>query len=273
MRQSSTGARRSGVGLLLCQWRVARGWSQLALAIEAGISARHLGFIEIGRACPSREMVLLLAATLDVPLHERNILLVAAGYAPIYPTREVVLPDQLARIQPALECILEKHEPFPALVTDRHWNLLISNRSCRRIFGLFLEFRPSNTVRVCFDPAGLRPFITNWETLASAHVQQLHREIMASPRPEDEGKLLDELLSFPGVPAAWRRFDATADIPSLLPLDLRKGDLRATFLSSFTAFSMPHEAAQQGTRIECMYPADASTDAFARGLAARAERR
>jgi transcriptional regulator with XRE-family HTH domain len=269
MRHSSTGARGSPFGLLLRQWRAARRQSQLALATEAGISARHLGFIEIGRACPSRDMVLLLAATLDVPLHERNILLVAAGYAPMYRTSEIVPADQLARIRPALEYILEKHEPFPALVTDRHWNLLISNRSCRRVFGLFLDFRPLNTVSACFDPAGLRPFIANWEILASAHVQQLHREILASPPSEEAGALLDELLSFPGVPAAWRRLDTTANIPSLLPLDLRKGDLRATFLSSFTSFSMPHEATQQGVRIECMFPADPTTDAFVRGLAAK----
>ena len=128
--------------------------------------------------------------------------------------------------------------------------------------------RPLNTVRVCFDPAGLRPFIANWEALAAAHVQQLHREMLADPRAEAARALLDELMSFPGVPFAWRRFDPAADIPPLLPLDLKKGQLRATFLSSFTSFSMPHNATELGLRIECMYPADAGTDAFARALAA-----
>lgn len=270
MRQSSTSTRRSGVGLLLQHWRVVRGLSQLALATEAGISARHLGFIEIGRTCPSRDMVLLLAATLDIPLPECDILLLAAGYAPMRRTSEIVSSDQLARIRAPLEYLLKKHEPFPALVTDRHWNLLMTNRSSRRLFGLFLDARPSNTLSVCFDPAGLRPFITNWQTLASAHVQQLHREILASPSSEEASALLDELLSFPSVPAAWGRFDATAVLPSLLPFDLRRGDLRANFLSAFTSFSMPQEAAQLGVRIECMYPADPSTDAFVRALAEKA---
>jgi len=274
MRERLIGVREPGVGLLLRQWRVARRLSQLALATEAGISARHLGFVEIGRARPSREMLLLLAETLDVPLRERNALLAAAGYAPVYRDTEIVAPGQIARIRTALAYILEKHEPFPALVTDRHWNLLMSNRACRRVFGLFLESaarrdgRPLNTVSVCFDPAGLRPFIANWDALGAAHVHQLHREMLAGVPGEESRALLDELLSFPGVPFAWRRFDPTAEMPLLLPLDLKKGKIRATFLSSFTSFSMPHDATQRGLRIECMYPADAGTDAFARALAA-----
>jgi hypothetical protein len=105
--------------------------------------------------------------------------------------------------------------------------------------------------------------------LASAHVHQLHREMLAGLRSEDASALLDELLSFPSVPFAWRRFDPTVEIPLLLPLDLRRGQLRANFLSSFTSFSMPPDVTLQELRIECMYPADAGTDAFARALAAQ----
>lgn len=179
------------------------------------------------------------------------------------------LSDPLTRIRPALERILEKQEPYPALVTDRHWNLVVANQSCRRVFGLFMDFStwrlPRNTLSVCFDPAGLRPFIANWSTWAAAHVQQLHREVLSSTAPKGVGALLRELLSFPGVPSDWRRLDFAVQIPPLLPLELGKSNLRARFLSSFTSFNMPNDVMDLGLRIECMYPGDAGTERLVRG--------
>src|ERR671923_1173107 len=151
-------------GALLKHWRLARRMSQLALALEAEISARHLSFLETGRAQPSREMVLLLSRVLEVPLRGRNELLTAAGYAPIY--RETALDaPEMAQARRALGFMLRQQEPYPALVLDRHWNILMSNAAMGRVMGLFLDpaalaaLGAPNAMRLSYHPQGLRPFI------------------------------------------------------------------------------------------------------------------
>src|SRR5262245_48999845 len=152
----------SPVGKLIQHWRHVRRKSQLALALEAGVSARHLGFLELGRSQPSREMVVLLADALDVPLRERNSLLVAAGFAPLYRETGLTAPE-LGHARRALGMILEHHEPFPAVVMDPHWNLIQTNASAARFFAHLLAPAappsPANVVRLMFDPAGLRPHV------------------------------------------------------------------------------------------------------------------
>jgi transcriptional regulator with XRE-family HTH domain len=164
------------VGPLLRHWRAARRVSQLDLALDADVSSRHLSFVETGRAQPSREMVLRLAEALEVPLRERNALLLAAGYAPLYRETDLGAPEMVeARL--AVEFILAKQEPYPAIVVDRHWNLLLANPSTHRFLALFLPGPPAgpvNVMRLMFDPRGVRPFVENWEEVARHLVERLH---------------------------------------------------------------------------------------------------
>src|SRR3954463_9464139 len=163
-------------GKLLRRWRDVRGMSQLSLATEAGISTRHLSFLETGRAQPSREMVQLLAGMLDVPLGERNALLVSAGYAPAYGERPLSAPE-LEPVRRALQFTLRQQEPLPALVVDGEWNVVMKNDGAHRMFQLFAEpgdmAQPVNVMRTVFCPGGLRRYIVNWEELAECLVNSL----------------------------------------------------------------------------------------------------
>ena len=208
------------VGRLIQHWRRARRKSQLALALQAGISARHLGFVEIGRANPSREMVLLLAGVLDVPLRERNALLLAAGYAPLYRETGLDAPE-MEHARKAVGLILQHQEPYPAVVMDRHWNMLTSNTGAARFFGQLValpsEGPPANIVRLMFDPAGLRPYVANWETVAEALIQRVHREALGGIPDAGTVSLLEEVLAYPGVPRRWRSPDLLALPSPILP--------------------------------------------------------
>ena len=173
-----------GFGPLLRRWRTRRRLSQLDLAVEAGVSTRHLSFIETGRAQPSREMVLLLARALDVPLRDRNDLLTMAGYAPIYRATSLEAPA-MAQVRRALDFILRQQEPYPALVLDRHWNVLRVNDGSARVQAVFLdpkavaELGPPNAMRLMFHPSGFRPYIVNWEPTAASLIQWLHRDAVS----------------------------------------------------------------------------------------------
>src|SRR5262249_3797806 len=184
------------VGRLIQHWRRARGKSQLALSLEAGISARHLGFVEVGRANPSREMVLLLAGVLDIPLRERNALLLAAGYAPQYGIAGLQAPE-MEHARTAVGLILQHQEPYPAVVMDRHWNMLDSNAAAAGFFSRLIELPsggpPANIIRLMFDPAGLRPFVANWEAVAFALVQRVHREALGGVPDTGTSALLEEV--------------------------------------------------------------------------------
>ncbi|HEU4367010.1 MAG TPA: helix-turn-helix transcriptional regulator [Methylomirabilota bacterium] len=275
MRAMVTAAAETGTprfGDLLRYWRVARRLSQLTLATEAEISSRHLSFLETGRAQPSREMVLLLAGVLDVPLREQNALLTAAGYAAIH--RETALgAPELSQVRRALGFILAQQEPFPALVVDRHWNVLMQNEGAGRVFGLFLDREavpgPPNVVRLTFHPQALRRYIVNWEALAGPLIQQIHREAVGGIPDEGTRRLLDEVLSYPGVPARWRTPDATAQSAPFLALALRKGDLALRFFSTIASLGTPQDVTLQELRVECFFPGDDTTEAVARRLAAK----
>ena len=260
---------RGGVpayGRMLREWRTTRRMSQLALATEAGISTRHLSFLETGRAQPSREMVELLAGMLDVPLGERNALLVAAGYAPVYGERPLGAPE-LEPVRRALEYILRQQEPFPALVVDGQWNTVMKNAAAGRIFGLFCgPKKTSNVMRNVFDPDGLRGSIVNWSSIAKCLMQSLHREVAASGH-DAVVQLRDEMLAYPGVPPRWRTPDALSSIPPLIPMEMRNGDLSMTFFSTITIFATPRDVTLQHLKIECFFPADAVTEQMARRLA------
>jgi transcriptional regulator with XRE-family HTH domain len=250
--------------------------SQLALATEAEISTRHLSFLETGRAQPSREMVLLLAGVLDVPLRDQNMLLTAAGYAPVYRETPLAAPE-VAEVRRALGFMLAQQEPYPAIVVDRLWNVVMQNDATGRVLGAFLDADaarevpgPRNVVRLTFHPRGLRPWIANFEAVAGPLIQQIHREAVGGVPDEATRELLAELLAYPGVPARWRTPDTTAMSSPVLPLVLRRGDVTARFFTTIATLGTPLDVTLQELRVESFFPADDATEQFTRRLAGAA---
>jgi transcriptional regulator with XRE-family HTH domain len=265
-----TRATAAPFGALLRHWRQARGMSQLALAVEAEVSARHLCFLETGRARPSREMIQILAEVLDVSLADRNAMLLAAGYAPAYGQRDLDAPE-VAHVRRAFQFVLRQQEPYPAVVVDGGWDVVMRNDAATRIFGLFLAgggLRPEharNALRMVCHPEGLRRFIVNWEEFAGPLIQTLHRE--AAGGLPAVARLRDELLAYPGMPVRWRRPDPDVVVTPVLPMRLRRGDVALAFFSTLTMLATPRDVALEQLRIECFYPADAATEETARRLA------
>lgn len=267
-----TGLPSSGAfGRLLREWRTRRRLSQLDLANEAGVSSRHLSFIETGRAQPSREMVLLLGRVLDVPLRERNTLLTAAGFAGMYGATDLEAPA-LARARRALDFMLRQQEPYPAIVVDRHWNILKANNATAQLVEHFLA--PSattelglNAMRLMFHPRGFRPHITNWEAMAAALIQWLHRDVLSGYAAAETQDLLKELLSYPGVPDRWRMLDLDVSTAPFLPIEFRKGELELRYFSTLTSLGTPYDVTLQELRIEAFFPADEDTEETARRMA------
>jgi transcriptional regulator with XRE-family HTH domain len=248
--------------------------SQLDLAVEAEISSRHLSFMETGRSRPSREMVLLLADVLEVPARARNDLLAAAGYAPVYRESSLDAPE-LTQFRRALDFILRQQEPYPAIVLDRYWNILLGNEGAGRFTELFLDSAVSNALgapnamRLIFHPQALRPYIINWEATAAALIQWLHRDLM---RSSDTGirLLLDELLAYPGVPRNWRTLDLDAPAAPFLAIEMQKADTYLSFFTTLTTLGTPYDITLHELRIESFFPADDNTDNALRRLNATA---
>ena len=270
MPLESVATNASPVGRLLKHWRHVRRQSQLTLSLEAGVSPRHLGFIEVGRAKPSREMVLTLAKALDVPLRERNDLLLAAGFAPMYHETGLSEPA-MAQARGALDSILRQQEPFPAVVMDRYWNILLTNDAAPRFFGLFVDLgaepAPANVLRMMFDPSKLRPFVQNWESVAEALIHRVHREAVGGVADSRTVALLGELLSYPDVPRRWHVPDLTRVSPPFLPVEFRTSDRVMRFFSTVTTLGTPQDITLQEIRIECFFPADPDTEQHARNSA------
>ena len=256
-------------GDVLRAWRTRRRLSQLDLATEAGVSSRHLSFIETGRAAPSREMVLLLAAVLDLPLRDRNALLTLAGYAPIYRETPLQAPA-LAQARRALDFLLRQQEPYPALVLDRHWNVVQINEGTSRVQAVFLDpvtvekLGPPNAMRLMFHAAAFRPYIANWEATAASLIQWLHRDLVSGFGDAETRALLDELLEYPDVPRRWRTIDLEASPLPFLSIEFRKGDLALSYFTTLTSLGTPHDITLQELRVESFFPADDATEAFSR---------
>lgn len=261
----------TGFGKLLRYWRDLRGVSQLDLSLEAGISQRQISFIESGRSVPGRDTILTLAQTLDVPLRERNELLHAAGYAPMYSEAPWNAQEMQGVIR-ALERIVRQHEPFPAIVMDRHWNVLMTNAAAPRFFGHFIDMGarkgPRNMLHLMFDPQGMRPFVHNWESVARSLLQRVHREAVGRVIDGETQSLLDALLAYPDVPADWRSHHAPASAAALpvIPMGFRcDGEVR-NYFSMITSVGTPQSVAAQEIRLESMFPADDETQAWHEGV-------
>ena len=257
-------------GDYLRHWRRHRRLSQLDLAQEAEISTRHLSFVETGRSLPSREMVLRLAQRLDVPLRERNALLVAAGYAPMY--RERPLDDPaLAAARQAVELILKSHEPYPALAVDRHWNLVAANRMLPHLLGgadPALLQPPVNVLRLSLHPQGLATKIVNLVQWRSHLFERLRQQIQATGDPV-LATLLAELRGYE-VPEGSDKLRMEGEhLGVVMPFRFRTGAGVLSFISTTTIFGTPVDVTLQELALETFFPADAQTAEALRQLAAR----
>lgn len=215
-------------------------------------------------------MVLLLASVLDVPLRERNVLLLAAGFAPVYKETQLDAPElQGARV--ALDAILRQQEPFPAVVMSRHWNVLMGNAAASRFFGFLLGDvtieAPMNVIRMMFNPQGLRPYVANWAATAEALVRRIHREAVGHVADEETMKLLEEVYSYPDVPRTWRHPNPGAAMLPVVPVSFTKGDRTFNFFSTVTTLGTPQDITLQEIRIECFFPVDSDTERHARDMA------
>jgi transcriptional regulator with XRE-family HTH domain len=255
---------------LLKHWRGIRRLTQIELAADANVSARHLCFLETGRSQPSREMVQLLGSALDLPLEERNALHVAAGFVPPYGDKGLAA-ENLQPVRQALEFMLEQQEPYPGIVIDGHWDVRMRNQGSAR---LLKPFRDSyemennladNAMHVVFHPKGLRQFMLNWDEFARQLIQILHREVAQGSRAA--AQLLDEIMVYPGLSADWRLLRHSQATSPVMTIQLAKGDYRLAFFSTFTTLAMPTDAALQQIKIECFFPADDATAEKARQLA------
>jgi transcriptional regulator with XRE-family HTH domain len=264
--QATTPVASSPVGELLRHWRRVRHLSQLALAGEVVTTQRHLSFIESGRSQPSRAMVLRLARVLDIPIRERNQLLLAAGYAPLY--REAGLEsEQASQVRAAVKRMLETHEPYPAVVMDRHWSVVTTNSAAGALFGWLLGDReldePPNVIRLMFDPEGLRPFVRNWEDIAEALIQRVHREAVGGFPDAETVAVLEQALGYPDVPSEWRTPDFRTPPLPVIPVEFEKDGLALGYFSTVTTLGTPRDAMLQEIRIESFFPADEPTAAHA----------
>jgi transcriptional regulator with XRE-family HTH domain len=248
-------------GDLLRHWRSVRRLSQLDLSLNADISTRHLSCVETGRAQPSQEMVLRLAEALQVPLRERNALLLAAGYAPLYRHTDLSAPD-LQAARRAVELFTVQLEPNPVLVLDRYWNILGMNAGAKRILALFPgcdSVTPLNGPRLVFHPQGLRPYIENWEVIAARIIRRVHREATDNPSDKTMKCFLEELLSYPDAPSPWRMLDLDGTPPPFLTINYRWKNTVLSWFSTLTTLGTPLDVALQELRIETLFPADEAT--------------
>jgi len=247
------------VGGLIREWRQRRRLSQLALASEAEISQRHLSFLESGRSRPSREMLLHLCEQLDVPLRERNLLLVAGGYAPHYPQRAYDDPEMTAA-RAVVGQVLAAHEPFPALAVDRHWTMLAANRAVASLLdgvAPWLLRPPVNVLRLGLHPEGIAPRVANLPEWRAHILERLRRQVEQTADTVLVA-LLAELRGLPG--GAPLRVDHTAGAVAV-PLRLRVGEVELAFLSTTTVFGTPVDVTLSELAIETFLPADAKTTA------------
>ncbi|WP_223807412.1 helix-turn-helix domain-containing protein [Pseudanabaena sp. UWO311] len=269
MQQQVINHQPSTFGTILKQWRDRRSLSQLDLALSSQVSQRHISFLESGRAKPSQEMVLQLATVLEIPLRHQNLMLSSAGFAPIHSETDLSAPE-MASVSKAIDFMLHQQEPYPAIVIDRYWNLLLTNQGSARLLSTFID--PDklqsrfcidgkiNLMRVVFDPQGLRPFIANWEEVARHLLQRTYREANSLIESEQSALLFNELLSYPDASELWNTSSHSEQNTLLLTMHLKKSNLNWQFFSTIATLGTPYDITLQEIRIECFFPADVETE-------------
>jgi transcriptional regulator with XRE-family HTH domain len=260
---------RTPVGGLIRQWRQRRRLSQLDLACDAGISTRHLSFVETGRAQPSRDMLLHLSEQLDVPVRERNVLLVAAGYAPVFPERPLEDPA-LAAARAAVDLVLERQKPYPAFAVDRHWRIVASNSALPELYddvAAELLKRPVNAMRLSLHPRGLAPRILNLGEWRAHLLFRLRRqvELTADAALID---LLREVSNYP-VPSGKPVHVAGLEHEIVVPFRIKTTEGALSFFSMTTVFGTPVDVMLSELALELFFPADDDTASSVQRMAAR----
>lgn len=264
-----------GFGPMLRDWRKARGASQLHLALTCGLSQRHLSFLESGRSRPSRGMVLHLASALDVPLRQQNVMLLSAGFAPVYKERPLNAPE-MRPIDQALEHALRQQEPYPALVVDHAHNILRANLALGTFMGFLLGAEaaaaaargPLNAIELLLRPEGLKPYVENWGEAASWSIRRLRAEAMIERAGREAAELLAKVLQLPGVGEIAQVSSAEQDFPPTLIINFRKGDTRLALFSMIATMGTPLDVSLQNLRLELFFPADDATSKWFRQVAA-----
>jgi transcriptional regulator with XRE-family HTH domain len=251
-------------------WRGKRGVSQLRLSTDSGISQRHLSFLETGRAAPSRELILKLGLVLDIPLRQRNAMLLAAGFAPAYRERSLLDPE-LAAVMQALDFMLAQQAPYPALVVDRLWNLVMANEPAARMMRFFLGMPAHapiprdgsvNVLKLILDPDGLRRSLVNWEEVCTDLLHWVQREAMGDGPGSEATRLLDELMALPGIAQAASQPNLDRRALPFLPVQLRKDALTLNLFTTITTLGTPHDVTVHELRLESFFPADAASRAW-----------
>jgi transcriptional regulator with XRE-family HTH domain len=244
------------LGELLRYWRQERGKSQLDLSLDTGFSQRHLSFVESGRSAPSRDFLSVVSDALSIPLRERNVLLLASGFAPQY-SEPGMDAEQMAIVTRAVDRMLQQQEPHPALVLDRCWNVIRTNEAAPRFFGSFVDLdrrpKPRNLLDLMFDPAGMRPFVEEWEKVAAGLLQRVRREAVGQVLDAELQKLLKRLREYPGVAELK---PSLAPQSPVLPIVFRRGSQRFSYFSLITTVGTPQSITAQELRVECMFPTD-----------------
>lgn len=256
-----------GFGPVLRAWRRHRGWSQLRLSVEAEVSSRHVSFLETGRSRPSREMVLRLVDTLDVPLRERNRALLAAGFAPAYGESSLGA-ERMAQVRRAVRLLLDRHDPYPAYAMDGTWNLVAGNRTHHRFLEALLPTGrrdEDNLLRLLLAPDLLRPHVVNWPAVAAAVLRRVHRQLDRPEAPRQLADLVAELRRDPDV----ARLAAVPPDPDafdvVVPVTLRLGDHHLSWLTTLVTFAAPVDVTLDELVVECFFPADGATERWAEG--------
>lgn len=255
-------------------WREQRGLSQLALAGQAGVSQRHVSFLELGRASPSREMVDRLATALAIPLRQHNAWLLAAGFAPAWRQRDLAAPD-LAEVASALDYMLAQQEPYPAVVVDRHWNLLKSNAAAVRLVeflvGPIAPGTPINLADALVAPNVLRPYLTNWAEVVRHFIRSVEADAAADGLIETTA-LLERLMGYKGVRSALSVAPNKADSGPVLAMHFRKRDASLRLFTTIATLGTPQDVTLQELRIECFFPMDEATARLLRSWASAPRR-
>jgi transcriptional regulator with XRE-family HTH domain len=254
----------------LRRWRRHRGLSQLDLAGRTEISQRHLSFMELGRASPSRDMVMRLAAALDVPLRQHNALMISAGFAPVWRQTDLAEPE-LREIRKALDYMLAQQEPFPAVAVDRHWNLLQSNSGAVRLIEFLLgplaPGTPVNLADALVAPDVLRPYLMNWADVVRYFIRSVEADADADGTPETAA-LCERLLAYQGVQAAINAAPTELAMTPVLPMHFRKGNTSLRLFTTIATLGTPQDITLQELRVECFFPMDDDTATIMRAWSA-----
>ena len=255
-------------------WRRRRGLAQLALAGRAGISQRHLSFLELGRSAPSRDMVDRLAGALDLPLRQHNALLLAAGYAAEWRQRDLAALD-LAEVTRALDYILAQQEPYPAVVVDRHWNLLRANAGATRLVEFLVgPIAPGTAINLAdalVAPNALRPYLVNWAEVVRHFIRSVEADARADGLAET-AILLDRLTAYQGVRMALNQVSSRADGGPVLAMHFQKQGTALRLFTTIATLGTPQDVTLQELRIESFFPMDEATAALLRSWARAATR-